>query len=561
MRYLFLIIILSIFSSCQARDFKSEINLAFNKNDIPKVQKLLGEYYQINGSDDLLEISYIKLAILNKDLQKILDLYKNTKYISVKKNEELLKSISKLIIDENQKIPLKNRTRYYENSLRVFPYSENIYNEYLVTLLKLHKVEDAFKVYLKYDEVFNKTSKYLQEIIYFKLKAVYEKDKSITVLRFITKLKNKESISFLENEILNNPKVLLNLFEIPDGFDLNIIKNIIPNQSFLLRKTAINFFIRFAKLEEVNETIIKLYSSIDDDRLKTFIYYCYYKRFNKEIDENLIGKLLKSDDIERIKPVIDIIRDFKLKKYTNELKILLGKPKNFKGITKSIILKVLSTIDESYTKEFVSNLKKVDMNNTKMALKRENLLNQLKIKSDCTICSNILKNETESQSNKAIALNLMIKNKQDYSFFKEYDNIIYYNIFLKNSDILDDKMMEELSFIGYTKWKDSRMLHKYLSRLNLNQINTYFSQEKIKNIKDKYYMELLYYSHVLSKTNEKNTEFEEFILKKKFFKLEYIDLFVFNEKQIRTLINLYVLENREDFKIKIIEKIINILNK
>jgi hypothetical protein len=105
------------------------------------------------------------------------------------------------------------------------------------------------------------------------------------------------------------------------------------------------------------------------------------------------------------------------------------------------------------------------------------------------------------------------------------------------------------------------MLHKYLSRLNLNQINTYFSQEKIKNIKDKYYMELLYYSHVLSKTNEKNTEFEEFILKKKFFKLEYIDLFVFNEKQIRTLIKLYVLENREDFKIKIIEKIINILNK
>jgi len=569
MKFLFLTLILVIFSSCQARDFKAEINRAFDNNNTIQIEKLLNEYYQINGTDETLEISYVKLAILKKDLQKILDIYKNTKYISVKKNKELLNDISKIIIEQNKKISIDKRIVFYKNSLKVFPYAEKIYDEYLLTLLMLKKTDEAFKVYLRYDEVFNKTNKYLDKILFFKLKDMYEAKTDIRALRLIAKLKIKNATLFLENKIKNNPKIIIQLGPLPKGFNMNIIKKLINSEHSLVKRIAISLFIKYAQIDDVKKIINKLYSKIVNPRLKIFIYLQYYNRFNKEIDDKLILKLLNNENPQAVKAAIGVIRDLKLYKYKDNLKSILGSAKKFKCSEDMNVLKALFVIDKEYAKTFILNVKEVDKKDLIKVLKRKEALISLGETVECKICLDILQKEdfdfkdfkNSEEELKAKSLKLMLLHKENLSFFNDFDNIVYYNVFSVNTEYLNKSLLEKVAFAGYKNWKDSKMLVNYLNKLSVNEINKYFSMKKIKDIKDKYFMKLLYYSVILKKTNEKNDEFERFILEKGFFKAKYINLFKFNENHIKILIKLYLVEHRVKIKIKIIEKIIEILNK
>lgn len=561
MKLTILIFILIIFSSCQAKDFKAQINLALNKKDIPKVEKLLSEYYQINGTDELLERSYIKLAIIKNNLQDILKKYQNTKYMSIKKDKDILNGISEIIIKANKKITIKKRIKFYKNTLKAFPYSEKIYNEYLTSLLKLKKTNEALKVYLQFDELFNKNNKYLKDILFFKLKNLYKETKKVKILNLIAKLDNKYSNDFLKNEITKNKEVFIYIQNLPKNFDMDVIKNFISSSNFLHKKHALYLFIEYGSQEDVKHFINKIYPHITNKGLKIFIYKNYYKRFKLEIDKKLIKNLLKDNELEYFKAGIKLIKDLKLKKYTNDLKEILGSPQKFKCGNGGKILSILFDLDKEYALNFIKNIKNISSNDLNKYLKRQSALIALKQKVDCKKCFEILKNKEFNEETKSKALTLLIKSKENISFFNQYDNIIYYNILLEYHKYLDNNFLEKLAFTGLKKWKDERMIIYYLNRLNVHEIDEYFMKKKIKDIKDQYFMKIIYFSVILQKTNNKNDKFKKFILNKNFFRKEYIKLYQFNASQINILIKLYILEHRNDMKIEIIEKIIETLNK
>ncbi len=561
MKLSIVIFILIIFSSCQAKDFKTQINLALTKKDIPKVEKLLNEYYQINGTDELFERSYIKLAIIKNDLQGILKKYQNTKYMSIKKDKDILKGISEIIIKANKKIPIEKRIKFYKNTLKAFPYSEKIYNEYLASLLKLKKINEALKVYLQFDELFNKNNKYLKDIIFFKLKNLYKETKKVRILNLIAKLNNEYSNEFLKNEINKNKKIFIYIQNLPKNFDMDTIKNFISSSNFLQKKHAFYLFIKYGSQKDVKHFINKVYPHITNKGLKILIYQSYYKRFKIEIDPKLIENLLKNNEEEYFKTSIKLIRDLKLKKYTNNLKKILGSPKKFNCGDGGAILSILFDLDKDYALNFIKDIKNTSSNNLSKYLRRQDALIALNQKVDCKKCFEILKNKEQNEEVKSKALTLLIKNKENISFFKEYDNIVYYNILLEYHKYLNNKFLEKFAFTALKKWKDARMMIFYLNRLTVNQINEYFKQEKIKKIKNQYFIKIIYFSVILQKTNEKNDDFKRFIINKRFYRKEYLKLYHFNVSQINILIKLYFLEHKNDMKIEIIEKIIEILNK
>ncbi len=555
------IFILIIFSSCQARDFKTEINKALNENNVHQTQKLLDEYYQIYGTDELFERSYIELAIIKNDLQDILKRYQSTKYMSVKRDKKILKGISEIIIKANKKIPMEKRIIFYQNTLKAFPYSEDIYNEYLFTLLKLKKIDEALKVYLQFDELFNKNNKYLEDIIFFKLKTLYKDNQKIQILKLMTKLNNKYSNEFIKNELSKKPQMLIYLNSLPDNFDMDTIKNFISGPDFRLKKHSFYLFIKSADKEDVKHFINKIYPHITNKGLKILIYKNFYQRFKTEIDKNLINDLLKDTDIEYFKTAIKLINDLKLKQYTDNLKKILGSPQKFKCGNGGAILNILFDLDKEYALNFIKKIKDVSENNPDKYLRRQNALISLGQKVNCEKCIAILKNKENKEEIKAKALSLLIKNKEDISFFTEYNNIVYYNILLEYYKYLKNDYLEKVAFTALKKWKDARMMIYYLNRLTVNQIDKYFEQKKIKNIKNNYFTKIIYFSVILQKTNDRNDEFKRFILNKRFYKQEYIDFYHFNQSQINILIKLYLSEHKDSMRIKIIEKIIETLNK
>jgi len=190
MKSLLIIMFLLIFQSCQAQNYDEKIKAVFETKDINKIEKLLDQYYQINGTDFLFEKSSIELFILKKDFKKVFKLYKNTNYIEIKKDKKILTEISQFIIASNKKLKPVKRLKYYKQSLKAFPYSAEIYNEYISTLLSLDKVEEALKLYLKFDEIFNKNNKYLNKILVSKLKSIYLKEKDIRIFKLLVKMKD-----------------------------------------------------------------------------------------------------------------------------------------------------------------------------------------------------------------------------------------------------------------------------------------------------------------------------------------------------------------------------------
>jgi len=554
MKILFIITILLVFQSCQARDLKLEIDKAFKENNITKIDKLLSEYYQINGTDFLLETSLLKVALLKKDYKRVFEIFQNTKYIEIKKDKKINKELAAFIISSAKKTKLDKRLEQYKAALKTFPYSKDIYNEYLKTLLQLGKTNKALKAYLKFDEIFNKTNKFLDEIILSKLKELYLQEHDIKILNLISKIET--NVSFIEKEVIENSKVLLNLKELPKTFNTKILKKIIPNKNYSLSKAAIKFFILIGEEKDVKEYINKLYSR-SDIGLKTFIYSYYYQRFNIEIDDKLMKKLMRSTNPFEVKTAIEIITQNKITKHKDEFKRILGKPKDFR-CSKKYLLDALFVLDRDYLKSFALSDKFPKFKDTEKKLKLTELNLGLGIKTACNVCSEVLKDSESSEFFKAGAIKLMIMMKKDISFFKEYDNYIYYLVFLKNSKYLNDKQLEKMSISGYKNWKKHELLVKYLNKLSIPKINKFLARKEFKEMKDQYHLKLVYYSVLLQKTDSENDKFSKFILKNRFHKPEYINLFKFSKKHLNTLVKLYIVENRSDMKIKILEKIVNI---
>jgi len=552
MKLLIIITIFFVFQSCQAKNYDSEIKKAFETKKIKKIEKILDEYYQINGTDFLLEKSYIELNILKKDFKRVFELYQNTQFIKIKKDKKIITEISNFIIDSNKKLEPVKRIKYYKTALKAFPYSEEIYNEYISTLLSLNEISESFRVYLKYDEIFNKTNKYLNKIIFAKLKSIYLKDKSFKTLRLITKI--DKTIKFLESEIQKSPKILLNLESLPKDFNTQILKYLIPNKNYSISKVATKFFILLEKKQESETYIKRLYNS-SSDGLKILIYNVYYAKYNEEIDNKLIDKLLKSNNQFEIKAAVQIIKNNKITKYTEKVKKLLGKEKYF-NLDKKYLLEALSELDREYLKSFILNQETMKSSKIKQQLKKQQLILDFGIKNNCEQCEEALSNKDLEETFKVIALRSQILNKKDISFFKEYNNFIYYLIFLENSKLLDKKLMKNLAISAYNNWKDSRMLSKYLKSLTLSEINKLYSEKTFKELKDQYYLTLIYYSVTLDENVDK---FKNFILTKRFSKESDIDLFKFSKNHLNILVKLYILENKINIKNKILEKIVDIL--
>ncbi len=423
--FLFLFLFIFLFISCGNRDLKKELNTAFEKKDTKKIESLLKDYYKKNGSDSFLEYSYVKFAILTKNIEKIVGIYNKTPYISIKKDKLLLSQISKIIIEANKKIPPQKRLKFYENALLIFPYSEDIYEEYLKTLLKLKYFKASFLNLIEYDEIFNQKNKYLKLAILEYLKEEYQKTKSWIILDYISKIDLKISTLFLEKLIQKDKKLLQSINKLPKNFSKKILVENFKNTNQSIKNSAIKHFINIANKKEINKEIMPIFYKSPHSQL--FIYKNLPKEFQEKINPKLVLKLLEEE-----KEVIE--EELKKEKLQNIKKII----KNTKKEIKLPIIK--KDINLTDYKLLIQNKKSLN----KEQIKKLSYLGYEKFRNIETIkyyleMSNL--SEIEDFFKK-----LKIKTEDKYIL-----KLIYYRYILKLTDLKNDEFK---SFIENNKLRN-----------------------------------------------------------------------------------------------------------